>query len=104
MSPETCHAHQQFDVEIKQLLEKSAGLEANMMHVISTLGRLEKSLERRFDKIEKEQENQRVEDTKRDKETAVISTKTNLFWTFLIEKNGIVILGIVAYIVIGRAW
>ena len=104
MSPETCHAHSQFDLEIKQLLEKSAGLESNMMHVIIALDRLEKSLEKRFDKIEKEQEIQRVEDSKRDKETAVISTKTNLFWTFLIDKNGIVIIGIVAYLVLGKAW
>ena len=102
--PEVLRSREQFDKEIKQLLEKTAGLEANMMHVIAALGRLEKNLESRFEKVEKEQEFQRVEDSKRDKETAVISTKTNLFWTFLIDKNGIVILGIVVYLVIGKAW
>jgi hypothetical protein len=91
MSPETCPQHAQFDHEIKQLLEQTAGLEANMMHVIRSLDRLEKALSC----LEKAQSDQRVTD-------AAQSQKINTMWSFLIDKNGLLLIGILAYVVLGR--
>ena len=111
MSPETCSYHGQFDNEIKQLLQEQSGMRADQMHVIGTLGRIERSITElkdtftdRIIAVETEQNTQREKLASQAEKMAVVSTKTNLFWTFLIDKNGIVILGIVAYLVIGKAW
>lgn len=100
--PEVLRSREQFDKEIKQLLEKTAGLEANMMHVIAALGRLEKNLESRFEKVEKEQEKQRVADVAHEKEMAVVTTKTNVVWDFLWNRGGFALIIVLAYVVLGQ--
>ena len=98
MSPETCTYHAQFDSEIKQLVEQSGEVRADVRNLTYAVGRIEKAMETlhaKIDCVEKEQSNQRVADAKQD-------GRINFLWTFLVEKNGIIILGILAYIVIGR--
>lgn len=97
MSPETCSYHGQFDNEIKQLLENNAEMKADLRNVTYAVGRIEKKLDQMEDRmkcIEKEQGNQKVKDAKQD-------AKVNLLWTFLIEKNGLAILLILAYVAFG---
>ena len=98
MSPETCTYHAQFDSEIKQLIEGNAELKADVRNLTYAIGRVEKGmadLHTKIDCVEKEQTAAKVSDARQD-------GRINFLWTFLVEKNGIVILGILAYIVIGR--
>jgi len=101
MSPETCSYHGQFDKEIKQLLQESAETRSDVRNLIYAVDRIEKSLDAhikscndRIEKVEKEQSNQRVADAKQD-------GKINLLWSFLIDKNGLAILLILAYVAFG---
>jgi hypothetical protein len=85
---------EQHDGELKTIIEKIAGLEANVMHLITAFDRHEKAVIRRIEQLEKTQSEQQVKDAKQD-------GKINLLWSFLIDKNGLVILGILTYIVLG---
>ena len=86
---------QQHDSELRQIFENIAGIESKMMFLISEFGRFEKSMLSRLDRLEKEQSNQRVADAKQD-------GKINFLWTFLVEKNGLILIGIMAYLVLGK--
>jgi septal ring factor EnvC (AmiA/AmiB activator) len=100
MSPETCTYHAQFDNEIKQLIEGNAEMKADVRNITYAVGRVEKAIETmhaKIDCVEKEQSNQRVADAKQD-------GRINVMWTFLIEKNGLLLIGIMAYLVLGKAW
>jgi septal ring factor EnvC (AmiA/AmiB activator) len=98
MSPETCVYHGQFDNEIKQLVADNAEIKADMRNLTYAIGRIEKRLDAidaRIMCMEKAQSDQRVTD-------AAQSQKINTLWGFLIDKNGLLLIGIMAYIVLGK--
>ena len=100
MSPETCTYHAQFDSEIKQLIEGNAEMKADVRNITYALGRVEKGmadLHAKIDCVEKEQSNQRVADARQD-------GRINVMWGFLIEKNGLLLIGVIAYLVLGKVW
>lgn len=100
MSPEVCTYHGQFDNEIKQLIESGAELKADVRNLTYAVGRVEKAvadLHTKIDCVEKEQSNQRVADAKQD-------GKINVMWSFLVDKNGLLLIGIIAYVVLGKVW
>ena len=93
---------EQHDAELRKIFELIASIEAKVMLMISEFGLYEKNIIARVEKIEEEQVFQRVEDTKRDKETAVATTKMNLIWEWFWSKNGFALIAILAYAVLGR--
>jgi hypothetical protein len=98
MPAETCVFHPQFDKEIKQLVADNAEMKADVRNLTYAVGRIEKSLDAintRITAIEKAQSDQRVTD-------AAQSQKINTLWGFLIDKNGLLLIGILAYVVLGR--
>jgi len=104
MAPETCSYHGQFDNEIKQLLQESAETRADVRNLIYAVDRVEKALDahmkscnERIEKVEKEQSNQQVANAKQD-------GKINFLWSFLIDKNGLILIGVLAYVVLNKAW
>ena len=100
MSPETCDFHAQYDLEIKQLIRDSAELRSDVRSMTSAVGRVEaamQELRREIESIRKDQSNQRVEDAKQ-------SGKLNFLWTFFVEKNGLIIIFVLAYMLLGKSW
>jgi septal ring factor EnvC (AmiA/AmiB activator) len=98
MSPETCVYHGQFDNEIKQLVADNAEMKADIRNLTYAIGRIEKALDcvnTKLADLEKSQSDQRVTD-------AAQSHKINTLWGFLIDRNGLIIIGILAYVVLGR--
>ena len=103
MSPETfCRRHDGIEENMKEIIQQLSETRADVRNLTYEIGNMQKGLAVRLDKIEKQLEDQRVEDAKRDTETAKITTKTNALWGFMIDRNGIVIIGILAYVVLGR--
>jgi hypothetical protein len=103
MSPETfCRRHDGIEENMKEIIQQTAETKADVRNLIFEIGDMRKTISARLDKIEKSLEDQRLADAARDMKTAVTTHKTNALWGFMIDRNGIVILGILAYVVLGR--
>ena len=109
MSAEPCQNHEsvvrqveQYGNEIKELLVSNAELKSDVRNLTYEFGRFEKAVTQALCEIRTDLQAQRDADGKRDVQAAAQAAKTSFLWTFMVEKNGLIILGILAYVVLGK--
>lgn len=93
---------EQYGAEIRELLISNVELKADVRNLTYEFGKFEKTVTTTLCELRADLQTQREADVNRDVKAATQEARTSFLWKFFVDKNGLIILGILAYVVLGK--